>query len=693
MMQTWTSVAGAILLCLPFPANADVAPPAGEEADEIVVVGRKVSTSSSQIVVEKELLVDTAAALKDIPGANVNRNGPITGIPQYRGMYGDRIAVDLDDLGVMPGCPNAMDTPLSYMSPMITEELVVARGIASVSLAPESIGGHIGTTLSRGEFSKDGARLSGLLGTRYSGNGNLSTSAARLTLSNERHRVSLVAEADSGEDIDTPKGRIVPTGLHRDRYDVSYGYADDRRQLLLFAGKLDTEDTGTPALPMDIIDIDTRLYGAEFGLDVSDTVALEARLAYNDVSHLMDNYSLREAPMAPMQRHNTTEDTGSQFSLTGIVDLPGSQLRVGLDGIAAEYDSIIRNPNNATFAVRNFTDINHDLRGLFGEWVREADSATIEVGLRLNRVEAKAGPVGATGMMGMMADQVAQLADDFNVADRSSSWDTVDAVVKYRRSFSPVAEWSVELGSKSRAPSYQELYLWLPLQATGGLADGRSYIGNLELRAERSRELVVGLAFDNGRFGFSPQAFYRDVADYIQGVPSSNPVANSVAMMMSGVPPLQFDNVAARIWGIDAAWRFELSPRLLLDGTITITRGRRADTDDNLYRQVPYNGSVGLSFQEETWSLRSELVGYMDQDAVSVYNAEQATSGYWLANLSFAWTPLGSLRIEARIDNLFDESYQDHVAGINRAGGSDLPTGVRLYGAGRTVTAGVIYSF
>ena len=85
------------------------------QTDEIIVVGRSVATSSARIEVERELLIDTAAALRDIPGASVNRNGLITGIAQYRGMYGDRVAVDIDQLGVISGGPNAMDTPLSYM--------------------------------------------------------------------------------------------------------------------------------------------------------------------------------------------------------------------------------------------------------------------------------------------------------------------------------------------------------------------------------------------------------------------------------------------------------------------------------------------------------------------------------------------------------------------------------------------------
>ena len=34
---------------------------------------------------------DAAELLRHAPGANVNRNGPLTGIPQYRGMYGHHL--------------------------------------------------------------------------------------------------------------------------------------------------------------------------------------------------------------------------------------------------------------------------------------------------------------------------------------------------------------------------------------------------------------------------------------------------------------------------------------------------------------------------------------------------------------------------------------------------------------------------
>jgi iron complex outermembrane receptor protein len=435
------------------------------------------------------------------------------------------------------------------------------------------------------------------------------------------------------------------------------------------------------------------MYGAQFGFDVSSNLAVEARVRYNDVAHAMDNFSLREAPAPTMHRLNRADGSGSQFYLASTLEKGESTFVLGVDGIDASHESIITNPNNAMFRVDNFIDVERDLLGAFAEAQIDAVSGELEFGLRYNHVSTNAGDVAAAGMMGMMANLVGQLASTFNSADRDISWNTLDAVIKYSRPLSASIEWRFEVGSKSRAPSYQELYLWLPMQATGGLADGRTYIGNLDLSEERSNEIVIGVGAQVGAFSISPQVFYRRVDDYIQGVPSTNMTANMVAMMMNGSEPLQFDNVDAEIWGFDAAWGYELSDSLLLDGIVSLARGQRRDINDHLYRLSPLNGSVGLTYSADTWSLKSEIIGYADQDRVSITNDETGTSGYWLLNLGYTWQPLAALRIEARVDNLLDETYQNHVTGINRAAGSDIPVGERLFGVERTLSAGLIYSF
>jgi iron complex outermembrane receptor protein len=79
---------------------------------------------------------------------------PITGIAQYRGMFGDRISVKLDSAPTLTGGPNAMDTPLSYAPSGLLSDLVIYRGITPVSQAQESIGGHMVAKLNRGSFTQ-----------------------------------------------------------------------------------------------------------------------------------------------------------------------------------------------------------------------------------------------------------------------------------------------------------------------------------------------------------------------------------------------------------------------------------------------------------------------------------------------------------------------------------------------------------
>lgn len=693
-MVTWQAAAFAAIVSLPVVSPGQELKDGDERlTDEIVVVGRAVKTSSTRIEVERQMLVDSSTALKNIPGANVNSNGMITGIAQYRGMYGDRVAVDIDNQAMISGGPNAMDAPLSYTSPLITQDLVVERGIASISSAPESIGGYLNARLERGDFSDGNARVSGMFGTRYFSNGNITTSAARLTLADRHHRFSIISEFDEGNDIATPAGVIRPSSLNRERYDVSYAFNSSDAAFLLFAGRLDTTDSGTPALAMDIRYIETDMYGLQFNVNLTDTFGIEGRFAYNDVDHLMDNFSLRSPPQPMRSRQNATRGSGSQFQLAGLLGLGNGVLRIGADGIMAEHESVITNPAMAMFQVDNFKDVQRDVHGVFAEWTGDFESSGIEIGLRYKQVRTVAGLARVMGMPEPMATSAGLLANTFNTADRDLGWNTIDAVAKYHYRVSDSTEWVLEAGTKTRAPSYQELYLWLPLEITGGLADGRTYIGNLDLEEERSNEIAVGFTSQTGRFSLSPQIYYRNVDNYIQGIPSTNMLGNTLSIMMSGAPALQFSNVDAEIWGGDIAWKLDLNDSWFLDGIAAYSRGARTDVNDDLYRLAPFNSSVGLTYASDSWSIEPELIIYSKQDKVSGYNSELPTSGYEIVNVTFTWAASESLRIEARIDNLLDETFQDHLAGVNRAMGSDIPVGERLYGAERSFSAGLIYRF
>ncbi|MGB0231879.1 MAG: TonB-dependent receptor plug domain-containing protein, partial [Pseudohongiellaceae bacterium] len=119
--------------------------------NEIIVVG----VQDSHTVATDDTLVapaDTAQMLRKMPGANLNKNGELTGIAQYRGMFGDRISVAVGGAQISGAGPNSMDAPLSYAPVALLESLTINRGIAPVSTAQETIGGYIQAKTYSGEF-------------------------------------------------------------------------------------------------------------------------------------------------------------------------------------------------------------------------------------------------------------------------------------------------------------------------------------------------------------------------------------------------------------------------------------------------------------------------------------------------------------------------------------------------------------
>lgn len=658
-----------------------------EYVDEIIVRGALVKVDKSTTISTKEhSATDSARLLPKIPGANVNSNGAITGIAQYRGLHGDRVNIHMDQSPVLTGGPNAMDSPLSYTPPLLLENIIVSRGIASVASGQETLGGHITANLNRGTFSNtENFTPNGGLFTRYNSTSDGVNHAFVGQLANSAHKFSLLAGYDEGNNTEAGNSlEIGGTEYQRERYDLSYGYRHGDNELELFVGRLDTQDTGTPALPMDIQFIDSDLAGINFSTQIND-IAIDAHLAYGHVDHGMTNYEMRN-PASPSQ-FRATYAIGRNWAYGAKATIPLSQgeLKLGFDANETLHDSNISNPNNTLFLIQNFDQSERNSYGLFIQWQTNLSDWQLETGIRYNLIDMDTDTTSVSGMTGMMAMNVAMLENSFNNANRDEQYDNVDLVLKLSKSFNDNLIGHIGLARKTRAPSYQERFLWLPLPAAGGLADGRSYVGNLDLDSEVSYELNIGFAWQTQSAYFTPEFFYRDIEDYIQGTPTSDMLANNISIMMSGSPALQFNNIDAEMYGMDAAWGYRINDQWRIDGVFSYVRGKRSDESDDLYRVAPFNHRLALSYEREQFNIQIESVIYAKQSFVSAFNNEEETAGYGLVNLDANYRLSQNIEIGAGIQNLFDKSHRDHLAGYNRNNSGDIPVGERLYGAGRNL--------
>lgn len=676
-------------------APAGQTPPVGQPLEELLVTAEH-DTRVFEPTKTLDVGPDSAALLRKAPGANVVSNGPLTGMAYYRGMSRFRISSRINGAVISPGGPNWMDPPLSYAPAAHLDRLEVYRGIAPVSSGQETIGGVVNATTWSGSFAEEGTALHGRVRTGARSVNDSTLLSGAFVLSDTNQRLKLSGLRERADDASFDGGDIVPTEYRRDRFDVGYGFRQGSHRVQVDFGRNETGDTGTPALPMDITYIDSDLYGLGYEF-AGARWQLDARVYYSQIDHGMTNYRLRPPPGDPSRyRRNTADGRNVGFTLAATWD----GWTLGIDGHDERHNAEIDNPQAPQFFVDAFNDAERRVVGLFvqrqlplaGDW-------SAELGLRYNRVTMDADPVDATpARMGM--PPAARLRDGFDAADRSVTDNNVDAAA--RVFFAPRSElqYFAGISRKTRSPAYQERYLWLPLQATAGLADGRSYTGRIDLDPEVSREAELGVDWETSTLTVSPRLFYRDVKNYIQGTPSTNGDAVMFVRMMnlmngtSTADPLEFNNVDAAFYGFDLDWRYQLSGSWSLSGAVSYVRGERDDIDDDLYRIAPLNGYLAVDYRRESWGLSLEGLLYGRQNKVSATNAERTSDGYEVFNLQGFWQPTRELRLSLGVDNILDKEYEDHLAGVNRvAGNPDIAPGERLPGYGRNLFARLDYQW
>ncbi|MCL1124853.1 TonB-dependent receptor [Shewanella surugensis] len=684
-MLRLSSLSIAILSALIFPSAvfADEG-----EMEVIEVKGRPQENFSIADPSTSIPQIDVSDLLDKLPGAAVNGNGPLTGIAQYRGLFGDRVNTQINGVSLAGAGPNAMDTPLSYASLILTEGLSMTRGIAPVSAGIDTLGGNIEVIESKATFDD----TTGEVAAQYQTNGDRGNLGGKVNLGNKDQAVLLYVDKLKGNtDITTGNGdSINPTTYNKTmvggEYRLNLSDNNINDESIAFGYQfLETTNAGTPALPMDIDFIRDHRFKVE-GEHYINSWDLNWHMAYSDAKHGMDNYSLRDKPDTSSARYNNADSN----SFDSEISIAKDAWLLGLDARLSQHNSLISDPTNASFYIDNFNDVQDDVYSIFAQWQQDIGQWNWQFGSRIKNYRTDSGTINSSMASSMTAVQA--LVDDFNNSDRSQVQTGLDLTINGQYQFNDAWTGIIGLARKQDAASYQERYLWIPMQSTGGLADGRTYVGQVDLDLETAYQLELGVDYDQDKWQISPRAFVNRIDNYIQGTPATDPNVIAVAAMMGDDHPMQFSNVDALLYGMDLTANYQLSRRWEIDLLGSYVRGERRDIDDNLYRIAPLKASLGLNFQQGNWIGRLEGVANAAQNKVSETQLEETTAGYALINISAGYD-VENWTVRAGINNLFDTEYEDHLAGYNRVSSSDIAFGSRMPGMGLTTWVTGAYRF
>jgi len=683
------------------PASCDSAPPSGEpcsvedstvELPSLVVEGDRSAMPALQgaplatQTVEPETKssargADTGAILQDVPGAAVVRNGPQSGIVQLRGLSGDRVKVEVDGMTITPACPNHMDPPLHYSAPSDIGSVVVMAGMTPVSRGGDSIGGTVALQSRAPRFAEDDAvQWTGDAGTLYRGSNDGWGAHGGVGVATGNVSLAYHGTSEQGDDLRYPGGgRVRASGYDTQQHTVRSAVRTHGGSAIwgFETGLLRTRDTGTPALPMDM----TKDDGTRVAFDADIALAsgsLRGLVYYNTIDHRMDNHSLRPlAPgLMPMFSDALSDDTGTEWG----VSIPSGlhTMRVGT-GFHLARTNVYQQNEMSGLDQDTFRNAWRARIGTYAELESHWTSRwTTIAGVRNDTVLSDAADIRRFYPMGTAPADAAA----FNARNHAFTDANFDVTAALRFDAERLGSWEFGFARKNRAPSILERYLWTPLAASAGLADGRTYLGNLDLDSETSHQLSITGDWRGEGWRASATPFYNFVSDYIQGSPV--PYGSGTV--------LKFQNLdRADLYGIDLAGALDLPRDLALRGWMSYVRGRDREHDDNLYRISPLHGLFALEHRPGTWRNALEVAWAAPQHKTSAYNDEPSTSGWAVLNLRTGYTYRERLTIAFSLENVLDSNWSDHLGGINRVTDSDVAVGQRLPGAGRFVFLSLDY--
>jgi iron complex outermembrane receptor protein len=678
-----------------------------KEIERIEIIGQiNTGLMESQIALADTSSPDLRSQLSQLPGVTVNGNGLVSGIVQYRGLFGDRLKVKIDGIEIAGAGPNAMDSPLSHALGN-RHEIVLYQGIAPVSVGYETLAGAIeikdvkpslgdskafaaSTTLSASWFTNNDAKMVGV----------------NTVLANNENYASFQGQYQDAQNYESGAGLIVPSTFYeRSGLKFKVGRQTDEYQLDLLVGTRNTNESGTPALAMDISFVDALWYKLSFERNLSNDWKTKVQVFGNQNQHIMNNFKLRTAPAIAAYRQNTVDSDAVGVDLDVIQNSAKRSWQFGANYYSQANNSRITNPSNTSFFIQNFNNIQREVGSVYVQYniaANSDDAANIyshhvhwQLGGRFSNIDYTTDEVDSN--MVLLNPNIAVLANNFNTAQGILDFDLIDLVVKAEANINDSLRATLSFGQKERAPSYTELYTWFPLGVSAGLADGRNYLGNLALKKETAGQIDIGLQLQHDGLTIMGNVFYHSIDNYIIGLPSSNMSANMITTMMGAQQPLQWDNRKAKLHGADlyiskimgTHWQATMSGQWVEGKLSESIDGQRS----SLYRIAPLSGNISLRWSKADLSASLSLNVADSQDDVSLLQNESPTPGYavWNFNMHYQVTPTLALSLVA--ENLLDKEYAQHLGGINRVSSSQIALAQKVPEMGRNIGLYAEYSF
>ena len=448
------------------------------------------------------------------------------------------------------------------------------------------------------------------------------------------------------------------------------------------------ENVDYPSLPMDVKESETTLLTGGYRVEPRGAALerLELNAGYSYVDHLMNNE--RKSNRAMMEAEAPSE----AYSYSGKLDgdwrvAESSVLTLGADAERLERDAVRTRTmpaTGATFQDHIWPEAERELIGLFGEWNQEAsDRLTLRAGARVDFAQSDAN--AADDRMVLGPGQAAPISEWFTRVNGPEASELDRDEMLYSGNL--LAEWKAYdalslyagMGRTERYPALTELYYAF------SPAPGGYQIGNPGLDAEKKVEITAGARHKTSWVDTDFSVFAARVEDYIlpTSVLKTDVNGDGTADNVRG-----FRNVDAELWGGELAAVGKLGAGWSVPAAMAYVQGCNTTDDRDLPEIPPLSVRGALRFDQagrRAWWTEAGIRFAARQARVDEAFPEDETPSFTIFHLRGGVDLTQAIKLEAGVENLFDEDYNEHLTREAVLATEELAVGDEVPAPGRSL--------
>jgi len=595
---------------------------------------------------------NNASTLEDIlgrlPEISLLRRGTYGMEPVIRYFSGGQINIQVDGMRIHGACTDKMDPATIYIEPVNLDKLLVQTANGGF-MNGSAIGGTVNMKITEPSFRYNN-KLTGIINSGYQSAANSFYESLRLNFSSGKLAFVASGTYRNSKNYRSGGGEVVPFSQYKKiNYALSVKYQQNKNTY--FKTDILADDgwnIGYPALPMDVGYAAARIISFSMHKEnLSRQInKWQTKIYANRVRHFMDDSKRPDVPMH-MDMPGESKTYGIYTEAEVTVN-PKQKLNIRADGSFTflKASMTMYQDRQPGMYMLTWPDNRINQYGLSASWLWQMDSSLhLQLTGRMDLIAA-----------GLVSEEAKNQVSIFNEIFTGRTDFLKNFSAQVSKKISRRLKLTYGVSYTERMPTATELFGFYLFNAS----DGYDYIGNTELKSEKSFQADISLLYARNRSRVQINAYYSRVFNFIAG--RVNPMLSSMTIGANGVKSY-ISIPYATVTGAEGSGFFK--PLTAIDMVTTIRYTMAIDNkNDPLPFVAPLKNITSIRYQPNKFSVQLETESALGQNRVSKQYGEDATAGYILLHTRLGFQTVvfkNNIELQAGAENVFDRKYHEHL--------------------------------